>query len=270
MSDQSTVELPAMPASSQALIDKMPPETAAVARAAMAQHYKVDHVGQVTAPAAIVPAPAPVKPAANTTAEAVARWVHFQKHSTLPQAEIIKAALANGIDLTAIAADAATAPIIAQQKQEAALQAALQPPETSHGYKIDYGKFAAQADNIEVMHGKLTAGYLSAGLPANLAEPLTLAMLESENTFANNLEENASQEDIDRQTVAWKTRALEEGSKVRALSGDLADFTRLMDLGEQALPKALVKELHASRSLSTAAVAVQLAAFGRVIEARKK
>jgi hypothetical protein len=270
MSEVQTPALPPVPETSVAAYNKMSSDTQVVAHGQLkAAGFDVSKlsVGIVTAPAVVVPGAATDKPRPDQAK--IDQWKFFQKNSSLAPELIIKTALENGVDLIAEKATADTAPIIAAQKHQEALAKALEPPETSHGYKIDYGRYAQQADNIEDMHAKLTAGYLSAGLPANLAEPLTLALLESEATFENKLEENASQEDIERQQVAFKTRMIEEGSKVRNLSG-WEEIRRLSDLAETVLPPAMLKELYETKSLHTAAVRVQLAAFGKVLEARKK
>jgi hypothetical protein len=259
-----------IPEASAAAISKMPADTASVARAALqAAGYRVDGLAQgvIGKPAVVVTPEAPAAPkvdAVNTQ-----RWLDLYKNFSGDKAQVVAAALKSNVDILALQADAQVAPIIAAQKQQQALAAALEPPAAATDYRIDYGAHAQGMENIEAFNTMLTKGFLEVGVPQSSASGLAQAFLESAKMYESKLDPRYNDaDDLAREQVHLKGLMLAEGSKVRALSNS-AETVRLAELAEKSLPKAMRDQLYASQSFHTANAQGQLAALGRILEQRK-
>lgn len=269
MTDQSTTALPPVPEASAKVYAGLSAESQATAHGQLkAAGFDVSKlsVGVVTAPAAAADAPtAPKADAVNTQ-----RWLDLYKNFTGDKTQVIAAALKSNVDIVALEASAKTAPIIQQQKVEASLAAALEAPANASDYRIDFGRHAADMDNIEAFNKELTAGFLKVGVPQSLASGLAQSFIESEKMYRSQLDPRlADADDIAKEQVAIQSRMHEEGSKIRALQGG-AEVVRLAAIGEQALRMAMGDGMYNAAAFHTANAQSQLAALGRVIEAKKK
>jgi hypothetical protein len=268
MSDTSTAALPPVPSATAAAYAKLSPEGATLAHQQLTKAgYDTSKlsVGVVTAPAVPVPAVAPAAPAPN--AERLAQWRSLQAGWSGDPAVVIREAAKVGIDLTHTPEmDAAASVVAAQQRVEAALSA----PASAADYKIQWSNARElDATALKSQDTEYRAAFHAANYPASLIQPLADALIATAQQYVSKLDPKyATEADVEREGVAMKLHALEEGARVRALNNP--DTQRLAELARDALPAAFKAKLEASYSMTSANAYAALAGIGRAIEQRKK
>lgn len=267
MPSEATVELPSIPASSQVLIDKMSPETAAVARAAMAQHYKVDHVGQVAKPAVTVTAEPVAAP--TPTSERLAQWRALEAGWTGEKSVLIAQAAKSGIDLTVSPqAEAALTVASVAAREEAAVAKAIAPAESydklihSNSRELSPEALGHQDTFFKHVFAKL-------GVPAANSQALLDSLIAAQALYPP-LEEGADQDDIAKRILVERDTRLLQGSVIRGFQDkNIADDAKIaIDALKAADPKAH-DVLYNSGAFMSANSFHQLALIGRVLSARK-
>lgn len=263
-----TPALPESPAASAAAIAKMPEATATAARAAMAAAgYAVSPQGTVTAPAATVPA---ATPPLAPNAERVAQWRSLEKGWTGDRAILVAQAAKSGVDLTTSPeAEAAVSEASLAANRAAAEAVALSAPASPADYKIQWANARElDATALKSQDTEYRAAFHAANYPASLIQPLADALIATAQQYVSKLDPRyATDADVEREGVAMKLHALEEGARVRALNNP--DTQRLAELARDALPAAFKAKLEASHSMTSANAYAALAGIGRAIEARK-
>jgi hypothetical protein len=268
MTDTASAPLASIAPASVAAFAALTPENQAPARAALAQAgYDVAALGQVAPPAAPAPAAGAVSP---PDAARVAAWRNMEKHWTGDKAQLVAAGLAAGVDLTVPEAivTAQVADVVAA-KADAATKAALAPPAKARGYKIEWPNARdLDATALKAQDSFMREGMFATGVPANLAQPLAQALIDTAKQYISKLDPKyATDDDIEREQLAFKIKALEEGARVRALN--MPDIARLAEVAMAAMPKAFRAQLESLHSMTSANAFAALAGIGRAIEARK-
>jgi hypothetical protein len=234
----------------------------------MAQHYRVDHTGTVTVPPVPVPAAAPPKPGPD--AERVAQWRALEKGWTGPRDVLVAQALKSGVDLTTSPeAEAAVSEASLAANRAAAEAVALSAPASAADYKIEWANARElDATALKSQDTEYRAAFHAGNFPASLIQPLADALIATAQQYVSKLDPRyATEADIEREGVAMKLHALEEGARVRALNNP--DTQRLAEIAMAALPAAFKAKLEASYSMTSANAYAALAGIGRAIEARK-
>jgi ABC-type transport system substrate-binding protein len=265
---EATAQLPAVPEATATAFAGLSPESQATAHEQLSKAgYDVSKLS-VAKPAVLAPAVGEV--AHKPDATLVAHWRNLYENGTLDKAMVARQAAKVGIDLTQDpAAEAAMLNVTKAAQVEAEAQAAIATPASAADYQLEWPNARdLDATALKAQDSFMRAGFHATGVPANLAQPLAQALIETAKQYISKLDPKyATDDDIEREQLAFKIKALEEGARVRALN--MPDIARLAEVAMVAMPKAFRAQLENLHSMTSANAFAALAGIGRAIEARK-